>query len=140
MTRILSPPSDYDSEIAVVVVGGGACGMTAALRLADAGVDTVVLERNARPAGSTAMSSGFVPAPGTRFQKALGIQDNAQVFAADIQKKAAQGADPSVVRAVTERIGPALEWLADAHGLDWIVLDDFLYPGHSRMRMHAVPE
>jgi hypothetical protein len=24
--------------------------------------------------------------------------------------------------------------------LEWIVLDDFLYPGHSRHRMHAVPE
>ena len=28
----------------------------------------------------------------------------------------------------------------DRHGLEWLVLDDFLYPGHTRHRMHAVPE
>src|SRR5690606_37612880 len=37
-------------------------------------------------------------------------------------------------------IGPALEWLELQAGLEWIVLTDFLYPGHSRHRMHAVPD
>src|SRR5690606_31432673 len=37
-------------------------------------------------------------------------------------------------------IGPALEWLDDEAGMEWQVLTDFLYPGHSRHRMHAVPE
>ena len=104
------------------------------------GVDVIVLERDGRPTGSTSMSSGFVPAPGTRFQISQGIEDTPDLFAADIQKKAAQGADPAVVMALTQVIGPTLEWLADHHGLDWQVLDDFLYPGHSRHRMHAVPE
>ena len=34
-------------------------------RLADAGVECVVLERDALPQGSTALSSGFIPAAGT---------------------------------------------------------------------------
>ena len=109
MSRVLPPPGSYDAETAVVIVGGGACGMTAALRLADAGVDCVVLERDARPMGSTAMSSGFVPAPATRFQKAQNIDDSATLFAADIQKKANDGADPTIVDTVTQTIGPALE-------------------------------
>ncbi len=33
-----------------------------------------------------------------------------------------------------------LDWLADHHGIPFIVIDDFLYPGHSAHRMHAVPE
>ncbi len=140
MVSVDPPPGRFDIDSGVVVIGGGACGLTAGLRALEAGAEAIVLERDPRPTGSTSMSSGFIPAPGTRFQRAIGVQDTPADFAADIQRKAAHGADPAVVRAVTEQIGPALEWLADEHGLEWRVLDDFLYPGHSRHRMHAVPE
>ena len=43
-------------HVPVVIVGGGACGMTAGIRLRDAGIDCVVLERDAFPSGSTALS------------------------------------------------------------------------------------
>ena len=134
------PETPLDLTCDVLVIGAGACGLTAGLRAKEAGADVIVLERDATPTGSTAMSSGFVPAPGTRFQKALGIEDSPDLFARDIQKKAANGADDDIVDIVTKQIGPALEWLADRHGLEWVVLDDFLYPGHSAHRMHAVPE
>jgi len=137
---VAETPTHFDVSTDVVVVGAGACGLTAGLRALEAGAETIVLERDARPSGSTAMSSGFIPAPGTRFQRAIGVEETPAEFARDIQKKAAGGADPAIVRTVTEQIGPALEWLADAHGLTWHVLDDFLYPGHTKHRMHAVPE
>lgn len=140
MALVAAPPARYDIETDVLVVGAGACGLVAGLRALEGGAEVVVLERDARPSGSTAMSSGFVPAAGTRFQRAAGVTETPADFARDIQKKAANGADPAVVKAVTEAIGPALEWLADAHGLEWAVLDGFLYPGHTRHRMHAVPE
>ena len=140
MVTLAPPPPRFDIETDVVVVGAGACGLTAGLRALEAGADTIVLERDPRPAGSTSMSSGFIPACATRFQRAIGVAETPQEFAADIQKKAAGGADPTIVKTVTEQIGPALEWLADAHGLEWLVLDDFLYPGHTKHRMHAVPE
>lgn len=140
MVSVAPPPGRFDIETGVVVIGAGACGLTAGLRALEAGAETVVLERDPRPTGSTSMSSGFIPAPGTRFQRATGVSETPADFAADIQRKAANGADPVVVKTVTEQIGPALEWLADAHGLEWQVLDGFLYPGHSNHRMHAVPE
>lgn len=130
----------FDATCDVLVVGAGACGLTAGLRALDAGSDVIVVERDATPLGSTSMSSGFVPAPATRFQKQGGIEDSPARFSADIQKKAENGADPEIVDCVVNEIGPALEWLADSHGLEWIVLDEFLYPGHSAHRMHAVPE
>lgn len=130
-----------DAEVDVAIIGAGACGLVAALRAVEAGADVLVLERDGKPTGSTSMSSGFIPAPATRFQRAIGVEeDSPECFAADIQAKAKNRADPGLVAIVSEAIGPALEWLADRHGLDWIVLDDFLYPGHSRHRMHAVPE
>lgn len=129
-----------DEAVPVLVIGGGACGLVAALKAAEAGADVLVLERDASPAGSTSMSSGFIPAAGTRYQAALGIDDDPQQFAADIQAKAKCHAEPDLVQLATTSIGPILEWLADVHGLEWIVLDDFLYPGHSHYRMHAVAE
>jgi fumarate reductase flavoprotein subunit len=140
VVQVAPAPALFDITTDVVVVGAGACGLTAGLRALEAGAETIVLERDARPSGSTAMSSGFIPAPGTRFQRAIGINETPAQFARDIQKKAAGGADPEILRVVTGQIGPALEWLADRHGLEWQVLDDFLYPGHSTHRMHAVPE
>lgn len=129
-----------DSEVPVAIVGAGACGLTAALALHRAGIDAVVLERDAFPAGSTALSSGFIPAPGTQAQRALGIEDSPVQLAADIQAKAHGQAAPHLVQAYAQAIGPALDALAEHHGLPWQVLTGFLYPGHSRHRMHAVPE
>ena len=129
-----------DAHVPVVVVGGGACGLTAALMLHDAGVDCAVLERDATPTGSTALSSGFIPAAGTQVQRAAGIQDSAAQFAADITAKAKGRAAAHLVEAYSQAIGPALDALQDRHGLQWQVLDGFVYPGHSALRMHATPE
>ncbi|WP_024848409.1 FAD-dependent oxidoreductase [Aminobacter sp. J41] len=130
-----------DVEIDVAIIGAGAAGLVAALRAAETGAEVLVLERDAKPTGSTSMSSGFVPAPATRFQRAIGIADDTpELFAADIAAKNHGTGDAALAATVSKAIGPALEWLADSHGLEWLVLDDFLYPGHSRHRMHAVPE
>lgn len=138
----IRPASDMaaSAETGVAVIGAGACGLTAALRAQEAGAEVIVIERDASPSGSTSMSSGFVPAGGTRFQRERNIDDSPAILSADIQKKAANEAVPALVDLATRTIGPALEWLADRHGVEWLVLDDFLYPGHSRHRMHAVPE
>ena len=129
-----------DAHVPVLIVGGGARGLTAALMLYDAGVDCAVLERDATPLGSSALSSGFIPAPGTLAQCAAGIDDSPERFAADISAKAKGRAAPHLVQAYAQAIGPALDALQARHGLQWQVLDGFLYPGHSVRRMHATPE
>ena len=130
-----------DASADVVIIGAGASGLVAALRAQAAGADVIVLERDASPSGSTAMSSGFVPAPSTRFQRAIGVSDDTpERFEADILAKSDGRSAAALAHLASTAIGPALEWLADAHGIEWIVLDDFLYPGHTRHRMHAVPE
>lgn len=140
MTILPAQDIDFPLTLPVVIIGAGACGLSAALAARDAGADVLVLERDPVPAGSTALSSGLIPAAGTRFQAALGIEDSPELMAVDIQKKAKGEADPAIVECVTKGAAPCLEWLADSHGLEWVVLDEFLYPGHARHRMHAVPE
>ena len=140
MSRVLPAAGVvFDAAISVAVVGGGAAGACAALAAAEAGAEVVILERDALPRGSTALSAGLVPAAGTRFQRACGIADDADGFAADIQRKAGGAADPAIVALVSRQAGPTIEWLADAHGLPFSVVDDFDYPGHGARRMHGLP-
>lgn len=126
-------------HVPVAIIGAGACGLIAALRLASAGIETVVIERDAAPSGSSALSSGFIPAAGSAVQRAAGIEDDAQRFAADIQAKAQGTASPDLVAAYTGAAADAMDALA-LHGLRFEVLDGFLYPGHTARRMHTLPE
>ena len=128
-------------EVPIAIVGAGACALTAAIALRDAGVDCALLERDATPRGSTALSSGFIPAAGTAVQRAAGVLDDSPAsFARDIQAKADGSAAPHLVAAYTAAIGPALDCLQERHGLSFELLDGFLYPGHTRRRMHTLPQ
>jgi fumarate reductase flavoprotein subunit len=136
---IAAPDVTFDTTVPLLVVGAGAAGLCAALAAKEAGVEPVVIERDAMPSGSTALSAGLIPAAGTRFQRAKGISDSPQLFACDIQRKAHDEADPVVVDAVAQGAGPLVEWLADRFRLPFDVVDNFNYPGHSALRMHRLP-
>jgi len=123
----------------VLIVGAGACGLTAALAVRQQGLDVLVLERDDRPSGNTALSSGMIPACDTRFQRVKHIVDNAAIMAADIQNKNKGLANRDLVFEVASLSGSTVEWLADSHGVPFELVDGFLYPGHTRVRMHAPP-
>jgi fumarate reductase flavoprotein subunit len=111
----------------------------AALSVKEAGGDCLVVEADAVPSGSTALSAGLIPAAGTRFQREAGIEDDATHFAGDIQRKA-KGENPQhLVDLLATTAGPTVEWLADRFGLPFSLVTDFDYPGHSRRRMHGLP-
>lgn len=131
--------TQFDFGLPLVIVGAGACGLVSALAAKEAGIELVVLERDAFPRGSTSMSSGFVPAAGTRFQKAVGVADSADIMARDIQKKNAAEADPAIVQTLAEHSAGIIEWLADRHRVPFELVQGFLYPGHSAERMHCTP-
>lgn len=124
-------------SLPVLIIGGGACGLTAAIRLARSGVECVVIERDAVPAGSTALSSGFIPAAGTRVQRAAGVADSVDDFAADILAKSGGAAAAHLVQAYARAAPAAIDALEQA-GLRFELLDGFLYPGHRARRMHTL--
>jgi fumarate reductase flavoprotein subunit len=131
--------ANFEVEVPLLIVGAGAAGLCAALAAKEAGIEVLVIERDAVPAGSTALSAGLIPAAATRLQRAKGIVDSAELFAADIQRKAKGEADAAVVDAVAHGSGLLVEWLMDRYGLPFEVIDNFNYPGHSAMRMHGLP-
>jgi fumarate reductase flavoprotein subunit len=140
MARVsIDEAATFPADADVVIVGAGAAGLVAALAAAEAGASPLLLERDPVPRGSTALSAGLIPAAGTRFQAERGIADTPELFADDLKKKAKGTADPAMVDLVARAIGPAVEWLADAHGLPFSVVHDFDYPGHAARRMHGLP-
>lgn len=137
---IISNSIDADIEIDCLIIGGGAAGLTAALAASETGESVLVVERDSQLAGSTALSSGLVPAAGTKAQAAQNITDSKDVFFGDIMSKNKNSADPGHVSTIVAQIADTIDWLSETHGIPFHVLDDFLYPSHSHHRMHAVPE
>ncbi len=138
MSRVLPAAGvDFPLDVPVLVIGGGACGLVAALAAHDAGAEALVLERDASPSGSTAMSSGMIPAAGTALQAARGVTDTPAIMAADIQAKAHGENDPAMVDAICTASGATIDWLVQTHQVPLTLVEGFLYPGHSQPRMHA---
>lgn len=135
--RRAPPPKHIDAPL--IIIGAGAAGLCAALSATEGGVDAIILERDAVPSGSTSLSAGLIPAPGTRFQRQHGIADDARSYAADIRRKNHDEADPALVETIASEAGPTIEWLADRYGLPFSLVHDFDYPGHGARRMHGLP-
>ncbi len=130
----------FDLNVSVAIVGGGACGLVAALAARDVGRDVMLFERDPAPGGSTAMSSGMIPACGTRLQRDAGIDDDTpERMAADIQARARGEADQDLLDLMCRASGPAIDWLTERHGVDLELVTGPLHPGHGRHRTHAPP-
>lgn len=132
--------SDFEFAVDVLIAGGGACGCIAALAAHEAGASVLVVERDARPAGSTAMSQGLICAASTRAQAAHDIDDDAVSFLDDIMIKTRGQTDPVIARMIAEGSGPAVDWMVEALDLPW-TLDKSFRPayGHRTYRIHGWP-
>jgi len=138
-----SLPDHIDAEADVVVIGAGACGLVAALRARAAGAEVMVLERDASPSGSTSMSSGFVPAPATRFQRAIGVADDTpERFEADIMSKSKGKSAASLTRLATRPSARRSDgWLmrTDLSGSCWMISSIPAIPGTGCTRFPKRP-
>jgi len=139
MSVLRTPSGEADLEVETLVIGAGCAGLVAALATQEIDQDVLVLERDAVPSGSTALSAGLIPAAGTAQQEAAGIADTPDAFAADIMKKACDEPDPELVKALTEGSAEVMAWLTETHDLPFTLVDDFDYPGHTHRRMHGLP-
>ncbi|MDT2070833.1 MAG: FAD-dependent oxidoreductase [Planktomarina sp.] len=136
---VKDPPQKFDFAVETLIVGAGACGLIAALSAMEAGQEVLVIEADAVPSGSTALSAGLIPAAGTKVQKAAAIKDSPALFAVDIQAKAHQENNQALVDLLAQNAAQVIDWLTEKHGLAFSLVDDFDYPGHSSRRMHGLP-
>ena len=131
---------DWDVETDVLIVGGGGCGLVAA-PAASENTDLVVtvLEKSDELGGNTALSTGMIPAAGSRFQEAAGNEDSPNAMARDILEKNGHQADEEMVRRLCRQSRHLVHWLVDQCDVDFQFVDDFKYPRQSEYRMHAPP-
>ncbi len=129
----------WDMETGLVVVGAGACGLMAAFAAARRGVEVLLLEKNTRLGCNAELASGSIPAAGTRYQKAAGIEGTPEQMAEDILRKNRGQADPEIVRALCRKSVEVIDLLADEVGLALTLNTDAGRSGFSFLRLHNPP-
>ncbi|WP_254547022.1 FAD-dependent oxidoreductase [Halomarina pelagica] len=128
---------EWDVETDVLVAGAGGTGLVAALAACeDPDLTVTVLEKAPEPGGNTALSTGMVPAAGTRLQREKGIEETPEDMARDIMEKNGHQADEGMVLHLARESANLVHWLVD-WGVTLHLVDDFKYPKHSEFRMHA---
>src|SRR5256714_10301809 len=128
----------FPTHTQVLVIGAGACGTIAALAAKEHGAEVVILERDAKPSGSTALSTGQIPAAGTKLQRAAGLLDDTpDLLYQDILAKAHGECDHAIARVIADEAKNTVEWLVERHKVPLTCILNFQYPGHSRPHMHA---
>lgn len=139
VTQCSTRPDAFAYTVPVLVVGAGGTGLCAALAAAEAGATVLLIERDATPSGSTAMSTGLIPAAGTPEQVAAGIADSPALFLSDIMRKTHGRADPVLATLLASESADTVSWLRDRHHVPLALAKGWTYPGHSVERMVGTP-
>lgn len=127
-----------DESFDVVVVGAGGAGLAAAIEARAAGASVALLEKNARPGGSTAWSVGSITATGTPHQLRDGIRDDPQGHYDDMPGFAGELAsrdNDRLRRILCDEVPDAFRWLMHLGVRFYGPMPE---PPHQRPRMHNV--
>ena len=103
----------FDRACDVAVVGFGIAGACAAIEAAEAGAETLVLERAAGGGGTSASSGGLVYlGGGTPVQRAAGFEDSAEEMFKYLMAACGPDPDASLVAPYCEESVAHFHWLA----------------------------
>lgn len=125
----------------IVVVGGGAAGLTAAVTAASPDCRVLLLEKCAAIGGTTAMSVGSITGAGSRLQSRAGIRDSTADFLDDLQTSLANfgftdGDSLELKKVLAKEVGTAIDWISD---MGCPLAGPFVEAGIHRVpRMHNV--
>ena len=127
----------FDIEVDVLVIGAGGAGLAAAVAAHEAGASVAVVEKQARPGGNTALSTGSLPGAGTRYQKKVGITDSADTLHDDLMGLSGPHDADDLTRLLADKSAELVEWLADVMHVRLDVITDYRHVAHSVPRLHA---
>ena len=120
----------------LLIIGGGLAGFSAALQAAQAGLEIILLEKQADIGGSSAMSGGCLAFAGTDLQKSQGIDDSSELLLKDLREVGKFENDEALVQAYVSHQLDTYEWLREAG----VVFDNQIETssGQSVPRVHNV--
>jgi succinate dehydrogenase/fumarate reductase flavoprotein subunit len=125
----LPPPTKWQSEADVVVIGAGATGLTAAVVARESGASVIVIESQNDIGGHAILSGGNMPlGGGTSRQQKYGVLDSADLLFRDLTDWSVvepngfpdyRYNDREIIRAFADHSASTFEWLL-AHGVIFI--------------------
>ena len=119
----IGPPTKWDKEADVVIVGAGGGGLAAALRLVDANRSVIVVDKLQSPGGGSQEAGLFFTFGGSRLQNQAkfalpSFPFNPDALVEMVAPWYQQTADKRLLRSLAVN-GPAcVDWLED-HGVPW---------------------
>lgn len=131
--------TDVDARVDVLVIGAGGCGLVAALAADRLGASVAIVEKAPVCQGNTALSSGSIPAAGTRLQRAAGVVDTAETFARDLAMVAGPHDASHLVGVLAAVSAELIDFLIDDTGLELDLVTKYKHVGHGIHRLHAPP-
>ena len=119
-------PEKWDYEADVVIVGSGAGGMNAALRLREAGLSVMIIEKLGLPGGASRCGGFFVNLGGHR--QANEVQWAWPEYPYDVDKIVEKRnsdfnqltSDPELLRAMVIEGPKCIDWMVDDLGINWV--------------------
>ena len=108
------PHEPIELNCDVCVVGGGGSGMVAAAMAVDAGLKTILIEKNWEIGGCATYASGF-RTHYSQWHKELGLPDEREAKYAEFMEKTEGKVDGEFVKAMFRANEKFLDWLIDNH-------------------------
>jgi len=133
-----TPASARNLKADVVVIGGGGSGMMAACEAAKTGARVILLEKDVRVGGTTALSVGSIMAAGSDLQKREGIQDTPAAHAEDlaaVARKFGIEDNAGLRKLFTENSAESIRLLRE---MGVVFTDPMPQPPHRASRLHQI--
>ena len=101
-----------------VVVGGGAAGLAAAIRLEELGKNVVLVEKTYRLGGCISVSGGNQVVACSKLQAQAGVSDDTPAtMVADFQKNGEDICVPELIELYANHVGETTDWLNESCGV-----------------------
>ncbi len=125
------------TDLDLLVIGAGACGLAAGVAAHDAGLCVAIVEKRDRPGGNSVLSTGSIPGAGSKYQRAAGIEDSPDRMIADLMAVSGPHDAKDLTRLMAEVSAPLCEWLIEDLGCRMELITAYRHVGHSVERLHA---
>ena len=105
-------------ETDLVIIGGGGSGLTAAVRSAELGTQTIVLEKMPVLGGAAGICGGQIAVQSAQIQKDLGVKDDSPAwFAYDLLANGHMRNDLTALTAYSDNLGASVDWAMKSFGM-----------------------
>ena len=114
-TEASTEASAEEMNADIVIVGASGAGFAAALQAVEEGIpaeNILILEKGETSSGSALSVMAGMNAADSAYQQNAGIEDDVEVYAADINAAGDNLGDPELVNYLSESAKESLEWLS----------------------------